>query len=309
LATTWPQSIPISQVILASPTAFSNAQRIIRVSEQLSRRAISFEFWDGDKIRDLCLSYFHIQPKSFSVQDLQAVLTIIRDIDEQKTKDSISLPTRYTQREIPAEGEFPNTIIVMADFCSFSKFVYASGGDRDLISSVMGRFYRETRRVIQESGGIVDKYMGDGILVFWTNPNGWPDFALKFEECMRKLVGVAVNIAESWQEQIDASVSPTGMHIGAAIGKVLFISESLDGSPPLHAIGDSINLAARLQSAAEPNALVISNRLKKAYFDSSEQYEEMPPIHAKNIGDVVAWKKDLRNYSEMDPIPKDKSSS
>jgi class 3 adenylate cyclase len=156
------------------------------------------------------------------------------------------------------------------------------------------------------SGGIVDKYMGDGILAFWTGDAEKPkELARRVDECIYQLIGTSLGIAKEWQEQIDFSVRPTGMRCGAALGKVLFISENRDGKHPIHAISESINLSARLQSAAEPNTFVIANRLRKSYFADDPDFVEMEPLEAKNIGEVRAWKKDY----EMESAAGAKASS
>jgi adenylate cyclase len=184
-------------------------------------------------------------------------------------------------------------VVLCADFCSYTKFVLASGGDKDLISSVLGRFYRETRRIIEDNGGWVDKYMGDGILAFWM-PSAVSDADLggRIDACSAQLIACALGIAKEWQDQIDHSVEIVGMRVGAAIGKVLFIPEAIGKEKPLHAISDFINLAARLQSAAKENSLVISNRLRKTCFDATGSFRELEPLELKNFGKVVAWSKD-----------------
>ena len=158
-------------------------------------------------------------------------------------------------------------IALVADFCSYSKFVHGSFGERELIVSVMGRFYRETRRIVASAGAYLDKYAGDGLLAFWFTDGAVPAevIASSINECVYQLIGTSLAIAKEWQDRINLAVRPTGMRVGADVGPVLFISEQLDSNPPFHAIGESINLATRLQAAAKPNTLVVSNRLKGAF--------------------------------------------
>jgi class 3 adenylate cyclase len=80
------------------------------------------------------------------------------------------------------------------------------------------------------------------------------------------------------------------MRCGAAVGDVLFIAEDPLNPALVHAIGDAINLAARLQSSADPNSLVVSNRLHTSYFRDASELVEFNP-DAKNMGTKKAWKK------------------
>jgi class 3 adenylate cyclase len=56
-------------------------------------------------------------------------------------------------------------------------------------------------------------------------------------------------------------------------------------------IGDSINLAARLNTVAECEDIVVSNTLYQRLPDTLRaEFQELPPVEAKNIGRVRAWK-------------------
>ncbi len=129
------------------------------------------------------------------------------------------------------------------------------------------------------------------MLAFWLDDHEPPN-ANTINDCCSQLIGTSLDIAEEWQDQVDAAVEPVGMRVGAAIGRVLFVKEQPGGRSETHAIGDSINLAARLQTAAKENSLVISNKLKKALFDGDGAFREIESLDLKNVGKVVAWTKD-----------------
>jgi class 3 adenylate cyclase len=56
-------------------------------------------------------------------------------------------------------------------------------------------------------------------------------------------------------------------------------------------IGDPINLAARLQAAAQPNEIVMSNTFYNHLDgDSQSGLIEMEPMEARNVGNIKAWR-------------------
>ena len=183
-------------------------------------------------------------------------------------------------------------IVLCADFCSYSKFVHASGNDRELVISIMGRFYRETREAIVSAGGIVDKFMGDGVLAFWRLEDKagkvWP----QIDKCLMELIGISLNLATEWQDQIDLAVAPKGLRAGAAFGDILMIAETTKQASPIHAIGECINIAARLQGEARPNTLLLSNKLKSVVPDGAKAFKKLDAKALKNIGDTIVWEKD-----------------
>ena len=59
-------------------------------------------------------------------------------------------------------------------------------------------------------------------------------------------------------------------------------------------VGDSINLAARLNTVAECDEIVVSNTLYQRLPDPLRaEFQDLPPVEAKNIGRIHAWKLDL----------------
>lgn len=303
LVTRWPVAVPIEAVILAvaADVPDKSQYEVQQGAEFFASRGTKFEVWDAPRVGELLLKFFHVKPATFSAEHIAQILSTVRETAElRRRSQQLAAPVEAPPPLAPdiTEGERENVVVLLADFCSFSRFVHASAGDKDLIASVMRRFYRETRLSVERAGGIVDKYMGDGMLAFWMPNSAAPmELARRVDSCVYDLIGISLGVAKEWQDQVDLLVQPTGMRCGAALGKVLFISENQDGKPPIHAIAESINLAARLQAAADPNSFVIANRLKKAYFAEDEDFVELDHLEAKNIGQVRAWKKDYETES------------
>lgn len=267
----------IKTFVFAIPTSFPQVSCAALEETQLAASAMgaTVKVWDADELLKLVREHLSINITSFSIDELKSALGL----------DSAAEPAAVSLVGLQ-EGLQDDVVVLVADFCSFSRFVQASGADTGLITSVMARFYRETRQAIRKGGGFLDKYMGDGILVYWFGEEA----GVQLETCLRRLMGIAVNLAEEWQDQLDYSVEPKGLRAGAAIGRVMFVSEQ----PPnltIHAIGEPVNIAARLQGEAEPNSLLISNRLRKRFFGAREDFEEVGPFDLKNIGNVIAWRK------------------
>jgi class 3 adenylate cyclase len=63
----------------------------------------------------------------------------------------------------------------------------------------------------------------------------------------------------------------------------------------MSAIGDALNVAARLTTVAGPGEIVISNSLYNA-LDETEQagFQEVEAVEAKNVGRIKAWRYQLK---------------
>ena len=300
----FPEGVKPKEVIvaIASELPAASVKESQAAADYLAKFGAELKVWDAKKLTQLLAKHLKLTIHSFSAQNLERALKVLDPeliLNQTSTSDAegasshLAPDSRRPRQARVTSGEHDEVVVLCADFCSYTKFVLASGGDRELISSVMGRFYRETRRIIEDAGGYVDKFMGDGILAFWM-PSTISGVLLgeHVEICAFQLIASALGIAKEWQDQIDHSVEIVGMRVGVATGKVLFIPELPGKEHPLHAISDYINLAARLQGAAKENSLVISNRLKKICFDHDQSFRELEPLELKNFGKVVAWSKD-----------------
>ncbi|HEV2802741.1 MAG TPA: adenylate/guanylate cyclase domain-containing protein [Pyrinomonadaceae bacterium] len=291
----------IDRVILAlaSELPASLMENLLAEGEYFRNKGFAFEVWDSSHIRSLLKKDLGIEVESFSIEEMEKALSS-ENIQELPPHEAVNLHTheksngRFIARSELESKEYKNVIVVTADFCSYSKFVNASGSDNDLVISVMSRFYEEVSKTIHEHGAVLDKFMGDGVLFYWIVRESFDGVAEVIDSCVGRLIGLSLKLAEEWQEQIDPFVEIKGMRCGGAIGEVLFITEKLSGADSFHAIGDCINVAARLQAKALPNNLAISNVIKTKIFKDDNSFEDISPLELKNIGQIKAWKKSYR---------------
>jgi len=279
-ATQMAKTVAIAGVILAvaSELPLSAEPLIDRHAKAFHDRGTDFEVWSERTILELVQLHLGVPMRSLFASDLATTLQMI--VDRSSPTDM------QRRRPLLPVGRYSNVLVLSADFCSYSKFVHASHNNHDMISSIMGRFYRRTRQIITEHGGIVDKYMGDGVLCYWLNAT--PDLKPEISDCVRELIGAAVALSAEWEERVDDHIRNKGLRVGAAMGDVLFIAEEEAGE--VHALSDSINVAVRLQAAAQPNSFVITNVLNSHMF-RDDSFTRLRPLTLKNIGTFTAWRR------------------
>jgi len=112
------------------------------------------------------------------------------------------------------------------------------------------RFYEITGRCIEESGGIIDKLLGDGIMALFI-----PVFTGR-QHADRALEAASRMVLDLEYSELPASGVRVGVgvHTGTAFVGVIGTDQHLDFS----ALGDTVNTAARLGSTAGAGHLVIS---------------------------------------------------
>jgi class 3 adenylate cyclase len=108
---------------------------------------------------------------------------------------------------------------------------------------------------VQRFGGFVAKYMGDGVLVYFGYPQAHEDDAERAVRAGLELVAAVSGLKTHTTLQTRVGIATGLVVVGDLIGS---------GSSQEQAIvGETPNLAARLQGVAEPNSLVIAESTRK----------------------------------------------
>jgi class 3 adenylate cyclase/predicted ATPase len=118
------------------------------------------------------------------------------------------------------------------------------------LRGLMQAYQQACATVIERYGGHVAQYLGDGLMVYF----GWPQ---AFEDNARRAVLAALEICDAVGGI--AAPEPVRVRIGIATGPVM-VGESGEGdaSVPKAAIGETPNVAARVQGEAGPGEIVIA---------------------------------------------------
>jgi len=113
---------------------------------------------------------------------------------------------------------------------------------------LLNAYLSEMTDIILASGGTLDKYEGDAIIAFWNAPLDQPDHALRACQavlsCQKRLKELKQDFQKSFGHEISMRI---GLNSGLAVVGNLGSSQRFDYT----AIGDTVNLAARLESACK----------------------------------------------------------
>lgn len=289
---------------LASKLPNESIQELEKAKNYFNKNRIEFELWDIDKLKELVLKYFNTKLESLDINNLERakksmhITALPKKVLDAEEKLQLEIKDKLIIKKALRDNKYKNVIVLYADFCSFSKFVKASKGEKELVVSMMKRFYQETREIIDSSGAILDKFMGDGILFYWIIKKLNNEFEKIIDSCNKQLLSISLKIAKGWQDCIDDYVKIKGIRIGGAIGDIYLIREDNANIHQLHIIGDCINLASRLSSKAEPGNFLISNQLKTKIYLKDNDFRKVKPLKIKNMGEIISWQKTIFKKDE-----------
>src|SRR4051812_23977538 len=138
--------------------------------------------------------------------------------------------------------------------------------DAELVKSLVDRCLRRLGEQVERFGGTVDKYIGDNVMAIFGAPVAHEDDA---ERAVRAALAMQGAIAE-----IDPELQ---LRVGINTGEVLAGSVAEGGYT---VIGDTVNVAARLQAAAEIGTITVGERTVRATRGAVE-YRELEPLRLK----------------------------
>lgn len=131
----------------------------------------------------------------------------------------------------------------IANFSNISESMQSEHLERLVVENLSVYFDGMTRLII-ESNGTVDKYIGDAIMAFWGAPHELADHAVQACLAAIKCRDCSTRIAE---EEIKAGRAPMYTRIGLHTGEAIIGNIGYDERLNYTAMGDTVNLSSRLE--------------------------------------------------------------
>ncbi|MEL7209424.1 MAG: adenylate/guanylate cyclase domain-containing protein, partial [Actinomycetota bacterium] len=167
--------------------------------------------------------------------------------------------------------------VLFADLVGFTTM--SEGTDPEQVKRVVDGCFEELVGVVETFGGRVDKIIGDAVLALFGAPVGHEDDA-------ERAVRAALRMQETLASR-DTSAE-LQLRIGVNTGEVLV--GALRSGGDYTAMGDVVNTAQRLQSAARPGQVLVGSATYLAAGDSIT-YESLGPLRVRGRGErVEAWR-------------------
>jgi class 3 adenylate cyclase len=202
-------------------------------------------------------------------------------------------PQQKTAREIFPPGMYRGVVVLFCDLCSFSSYVRDTP-DNEIIRESLTSFYSKARYQIINSGGMLYQFVGDEVIAFYGIPDHREDAVRAALATARALVSIGNSVSNHWQRRIDRVQTSGGVHLGMSIGDLQIVSLQPFSRTHVGAIGDCINVAARLMTVAGASELAVTNSLYEAVDDETQAlFREVEPVEARNVGRIKAWKLNL----------------
>src|SRR6266481_2538604 len=183
-------------------------------------------------------------------------------------------------------GEMKQVTVLFCDIVNSTPLTERLGaeGMRDLVHEFLGSSLAEVRRY----GGTAPQFTGDGFMALFGAP-------LTHEDHVRRalLAALAIQRALDEREAADPERSELTVRIGVHTGPVVFGPVADNLSMDYTVIGDTANVAARLQQAAEPGTILVSEATR-LLAQGYARVESVGPLILKGKAEPISAYRVLR---------------
>jgi adenylate cyclase len=156
-------------------------------------------------------------------------------------------------------GDKVQATVVFADIRGFTSI--SEGVAPEAVVSMLNEYFDAMVEVVFAYGGTLDKFLGDGLMAVWGTPVQSPDDAARAVRAaagMREALDRTVNTA-----RIARGEAPLKTGYGVATGFVIAGAMGARRRQDFTVIGDTVNLASRLCSAAAPGQVLIDEHSER----------------------------------------------
>ena len=182
----------------------------------------------------------------------------------------------------PSEGERRHLTVM---FCDLVRSTAAARLDPEDMRALIGVYHGCIAEVIGHYSGEVARYMGDSALVYFGFPQAHEDDAERAVRAALALIDAVAsvrNVAETVQIRI-------GIATGTVVVAELLIEKTLAEQ---EVVGETPNLAARLQEIAEPGTVLLCANTRRL-IEGKFYYRDLGPVALKG------WAKPLQVYQAL----------
>ena len=161
-------------------------------------------------------------------------------------------------------------------FCDLRGFTQMSEGKLSFdVVFLLNQFLGRMAEAIEDTGGYVDKFMGDGIMAIFGMETSTKDGAIQALDAARAMGGVLDALNLGLREELSASLNiGIGLHTGTAILGRIGAAQKSSSTAGITALGETVNLASRLEAmtkALQVQVIASQDTIKAAEIEPGER--------------------------------------
>jgi len=183
--------------------------------------------------------------------------------------------------KISLKGARKELTIFFADIRGFTQL--ADTIEPEELVSLLNEYLSHMTKIIMKYGGTIDKFIGDAIMVFWGDPIYYEDHAVRAVKTALEMKESLKTLQKKWFEEGQRTLS---MGIGINTGYVTVGNMGSDVRMDYTVIGSNVNIAARINTKAGSDQILIAKRTYGLVKDVVE-VKKLEPVELKGVREPV----------------------
>ncbi len=245
-------TLAFAMLIIFGVTVYLSSKHIskpiVELSEQVNRIQ-HFDFRDAPSLRSHIIEIIALE------SSVAAMRVALRSFGRYVPKEIVK--TLLTQgKEIALGGEKKELTVMFTDISDFTS--YSETFPSEVLIPSLSNYFDRLSKIILETEGTIDKFVGDGIMAFWGAPQVVSDQAYK--ACYAALECHLASDKELNTDGMPQWHTRVGIHSGEVIVGNIGTSERMNFT----IIGDVVNTASRLEGINKiyRTSIIISDTIK-----------------------------------------------
>ncbi len=185
---------------------------------------------------------------------------VSRDVAEEMLKGEVRLG-----------GEVREVSTLFADVRGFTSI--AEGLEPTEVVAMLNEWFDRAAAAVEAEGGVVDKFLGDGIMAIFGAPIAQEDHAPR---AVRAALRMRDELEELNRRRTERGAAPLEAGIGISTGRVVAGNTGSQDRLNYTVLGEAVNLAARLCSEAGPGEILVSDATRQGVGEEADALEQAP---------------------------------
>ena len=173
-------------------------------------------------------------------------------------------------------GDSKVATVLFADIRGYTSF--SEGRDPETIITILNEYFNEAVDMIIKSGGFIDKFIGDAIMAAWGVPISRD--ANEAANAVRAALSIQQAIASTQRKFFRGEAEKLRVGIGMHTGPLVAGNLGSDQRMDYTVIGDTVNIAARLEGVAKAGEVIITQNTRDHLGDGFV-LEQREPVQVK----------------------------
>ncbi len=263
----------------------SDLERKLREVKETDQPCVGLELHSVLETRGPIDLRLNLTPLKTTEGETRGVALVLDDLTEQRHLEGqrrlferMVSPAVIDQLDpdgVQLGGHIADITTLFADIRHFTRFSRST--KPEMLMKVLNRYMAVAAQSVLNEEGTIDKFDGDAIMAWFNAPIPQPDHTLRAARAALALIQAVSEVHEEMPEAFRLSFR-VGIHIGEALLGLVGTEQRLDYT----AIGDSVNIAKRLQEHASEGQILISKAVRDRIKDKIKTKPASPiPMEGK----------------------------